>query len=760
MSTAARAYLVGGVIVTAVHFVVPPSLGRDLVYAAMGAAAAVAIVVGIRLHRPARRLPWALLAAGTVIWTGGDLLWGLFDHVLGIDPFPSVADVLYLLGYPMIAGGLYQLARARNPRRERTAVLDALVVGVAVALVLWIVFIVPAWTDPEGTLVSRVVAVAYPVADVMLLVQLVHLRTASPLRSVSLRLLGAALAATLLGDLLFQAAPYVAALGANFHLLDATWLLGYTLLGAGALHPSMAPATAPQPELTDARVLGTGQVVFLALTVLVLPATVVAEILLRQEPHLVEVVVAAVAVVALVHLRMVHMSNRMAEQAERLARLAEADALTGLTNRRRFAEIVGAQLAVDDGRPTPVMLVALDRFTEINETLGHRVGDELLCAVADRLTAEAGADGVIARVGGDSFGILLYGCDDCIERALARAVRVRKAVTEPFELSDVTVSVDALVGLAIGPDDGADAEELLQRADVALSVARTRADGVARYSGRMSSGGALTPHLMSELRQALEDGDVVVHYQPQVEVATGRVLGVEALVRWQHPVHGLLPPGAFIPAAERTGLIRPLTLYVLDRALDQFARWRDEGRELRVAVNLSVRNLLDPGFVQDVDRVLVKYGVAEAGLDLEITESMAMVDPNRSMEVLGALDDLGVVLSVDDYGTGHSSLAYLQRLPVRRLKIDRSFVMKLLSDPASAVIVHSTIDLARHLGLTVVAEGVEDDETLLALREMRCHAAQGFGLGRPVPAAEVLPLVDRIEQRLPDVLGVTVMPVH
>jgi predicted signal transduction protein with EAL and GGDEF domain len=368
------------------------------------------------------------------------------------------------------------------------------------------------------------------------------------------------------------------------------------------------------------------------------------------------------------------------------------------------------------------------------------------------MTGVVGAHGMVARLGGDSFGVVVDDENLCREKAISGATTLRRELAAPFELSDVTVSIDPLIGVAVGPGDGTDAEELLQRADVAVSVARERPDRVARYTGRMPSDGALTPHLLTELSAALEAGDVVVHYQPQVQVATGRVIGVEALVRWQHPVHGLLPPASFIPAAERTGLIRPLTLYVLNRALDQAAQWRAAGRDLSVSVNLSVRDLLDPQFVADVRDAVLLHGVGGQGLELEITETMAMVDPQRSMAVLESLSAMGVMLSVDDYGTGYSSLAYLQRLPVRRLKIDRSFVMGMVEDEASAAIVRSTIELARNLGMTVVAEGVEDDATLLALRAMQCFAAQGFGLGRPVPGGDVLALVATIEHRVPQVL--------
>jgi len=249
----------------------------------------------------------------------------------------------------------------------------------------------------------------------------------------------------------------------------------------------------------------------------------------------------------------------------------------------------------------------------------------------------------------------------------------------------------------------------------------------------------------------------VLHYQPQVEISTGRVFGVEALARWQHPEHGLLGPDAFIPAAEQTGVIGPFTHHVLDRALEQCARWRREGLVLTVAVNLSVRNLLDPELLEDVQSCLDQHGLPAAALELEITEGTAMVDPIRSLHVLGALADKGIALSIDDYGTGHSSLAYLQRLPVGRLKIDRSFVLSLTREGDSATIVRSTIELARHLRLDVIAEGVEDDGTLLALRDMRCYAAQGYGLGRPVAAHDLPALVRRIEERLPDLLRATVV---
>ena len=751
--TAWRWFVVGGGVLAVAHHVLPESLSRGMVHAAVGIAAVAAIVLGIRMHRPRVVLPWALLAAGTAAWAVGDVLWPVLEH-LGQAPFPSVADVFYLAGYPLLAAGLYRMARAQNPGGDRTATLDAVVVAIVITLVMWVLFIEPAWTAPEGTLVSRALGAAYPVGDVLLIAQLSYLGAAATRRRGALRLLGAAMAVVLLADLLFQAEPYLEFMAAWTTTLDGLWLLGYVLIGAAGLHPSMARTTEPQGPTTRIRRLMTWQLIALGVVVTLLPGVLFVEVATGAVPHVAEVAVAAMLVIIVVHLRMVGMTRYMAAQADRLAALAEQDVLTGLANRDRFTAAVESTLDDPRGEPeVPVLLVVLDRFAEINDTLGHRVGDELLVASAGRMVDTVGEDGLIARLGGDSFGVLLTGPGTDPDTAVTRAETICAALAVPYELSDVTVTVDALVGLAIGPADGVSVNDLLQRADVALSMARDRPGHVARYSGRMDTRGTLAPHLMTELARAMADDEIVMYYQPQVQLGTGEVTGVEALVRWQHPEHGLLPPSAFIPAAERTGLIRQLTAHVLDKAAAQLARWRTEGLDLQVAVNLSARNLLDRDFVDVVRETLVRHQVPAAALELEITETMAMVDPNRSIEVLGALDRLGVRLAVDDYGTGYSSLAYLQRLPVQRLKIDRSFVSHLTSDEASAVIVRSTIDLARNLGLSVVAEGVEDDATLNTLRDMRCESAQGFGLGRPVPADQVPDLVRVIETRVPRALA-------
>lgn len=759
MRSAWQGYLAAGVLVALVQGALPAGPLADAVLVGVGLSAAGAMLLGIRHHRPARRAPWYLLTAGVALWALGDALWAVFDHVLGVDPFPSAADVVYLAAYPLFVLGLRLLAREGGRTPDASALLDSLIVATAVGLVLWVVFIAPSWTEAEGSELARVVGVAYPVADMVLVTQLAHLAASHGARNPALRLLGLGLGVVFVADMLFQASAYMPALEGDVGVLDPLWIAAYLLWGAAALHPCIAATVggprAPHQPLTARRVT------LLALAVCVLPGLVIVEVALGVPAHYREVTFASLPLIGLALVRMLGMVRRMRDQSDRLAHLADTDFLTGLENARRLSARIDDLLAPAHGRApgAALLLVAVERFTEINDTLGLRTGDQLLRAVGARLGAAVDGDSVVARLGGESFGVLLPGVTSGAG-ATARAAAVRRAFAEPFHLTELTVTVDVAVGIALAPDDAGTAAELLQRADVALSAARERRELVARYAEGMESGGPLTPQLMSELITAIDADQVVVHYQPQVALETGTVLGVEALVRWEHPEHGMLGPLAFVPAAERTGLIRQLTLHVLDRSLAQAAHWRTEGRTICVSVNLSVRNLLDPHFVDDVRRALERHRIPATQLELEITETMAMLDPHRSVEVLGALDELGVMLSVDDYGTGYSSLAYLQRLPVRRLKIDRSFVAGVVADAASAAIVRSTIELARHLGLTVVAEGVEDDETLLALVEMRCFAAQGYGLGRPVPPDRIPDMIDAIESRVPRVVGSRVPVEH
>jgi diguanylate cyclase (GGDEF)-like protein/PAS domain S-box-containing protein len=421
-----------------------------------------------------------------------------------------------------------------------------------------------------------------------------------------------------------------------------------------------------------------------------------------------------------------------AEQA--LRHQARHDALTGLPNRAFLHERVAA--ACDDAdaaaRPRALLLLDLDHFKEVNDTFGHERGDALLREVADRLRGAVRADDTVARLGGDEFAVLLPGADAA--GAARVATDLRAALDAPLQVAGQALRVGASVGIALGPVHGADGPTLLRHADVAMDAAKRARSGHAIYDPTQDQHSPARLALVGDLRDAIEGGALTLHYQPQVDLASGRVCGVEALVRWPHPERGLIPPDAFIPLAEQTGLIAPLTNWVLGEAIRQGRAWQRAGLLLGVSVNLSMWNLHDPALPDRVASLLQEHGLSPAWLRLELTESALMADTDRTMDVLARLSALGVRLGVDDFGSGYSSLAYLKRLPVDELKIDKGFVRALATDATDAAIVASTVALGHALGLRVVAEGIEDRATWDLLVAQGCDVAQGYYLSRPLPA--------------------------
>jgi diguanylate cyclase (GGDEF)-like protein len=431
--------------------------------------------------------------------------------------------------------------------------------------------------------------------------------------------------------------------------------------------------------------------------------------------------------------------DRLRRHADETQHQALHDSLTGLPNRALFRQEVEAAIAARRGSTArvAVLLMDLDRFKEVNDTLGHHNGDLLLQAVAGRLQTTLRPGDVVARLGGDEFGILLADTGDR-QAVDSLAERMNQALATPFLVQEMTLEVGASIGIAMNPDDGEDVDTLIQRADVAMYVAKSTFRGHEFYAHDQDTYSPTRLALLGELRTAIDEGQLAVVYQPKVDVVNGEIVGAEALVRWNHPRRGFVPPDEFVPIAEHTGLLRPLTLLVLDQALEQCARWREAGFELDVAVNLSVRNLLDVEMPNDIRRLLAKHAVPASALELEITESALLADPVRTNGVLQDLHRTGVGISIDDFGTGYSSLSYLRRMPVDELKIDRSFVTDMALDENAALIVRSTIDLGRNLGLRVVAEGVETREVWEQLAALGCHVAQGYFFGRPASASQFL----------------------
>ena len=425
-----------------------------------------------------------------------------------------------------------------------------------------------------------------------------------------------------------------------------------------------------------------------------------------------------------------HMRLNIGRQQREIRQLAYWDRLTGLPNRLQFRDAVVAATA--QGQPLAVVMLDLDRFKHVNDVLGYAFGDRLLQGVAERLQQALRPGDVVARLGGDEFALLLPQADAALAQAVA--ARVAQAFEAPLALDDQRVDLSAGLGIACWPAHASDADALLSRAEVAMYAAKRRTAGAQLYDASLDNGSAQTLSLLSELRHAVDNQELRLYMQPKVALASGQLCGAEALVRWQHPQRGLVPPMEFIPFAEQTGYVRQLTLWVFEEAARQWPALAALGVQ-RLSINLSTRDLMDGELPDKLEAILMRQHARAESFCLEITESAIMDDPQRAEATLNRLAQRGYKLSIDDFGTGYSSLAYLRRLPVQELKIDKSFVMAMEREEGDAKIVRSTIDLAHNLGLSVVAEGVENAAILQRLAELGCDEAQGYHLGKPVPLA-------------------------
>jgi diguanylate cyclase (GGDEF)-like protein len=475
-------------------------------------------------------------------------------------------------------------------------------------------------------------------------------------------------------------------------------------------------------------------------------------VLLALSPIAVVVAERSLVLVPLLALPMalVYTSATINAEKEYKSHQALHDGLTGLPNRTFFYERVVE--AIEQSRhgnhKAALMLIDLDRFKEVNDSLGHHIGDLLLEKIGVRLREAMRKGDTVARMGGDEFAVLISNVDG-VENARHAAARFLEALERPIELEevarDLTLDVEGSIGVVICPDDGTDVDTLMQRADVAMYTAKEVRTGYEFYSTDRDQNTPKQLALLGDLRKAMEDCELVMCYQPKVAMDTGLVTGVEALLRWNHPRRGLIAPDEFIPQAERTGLIHALTRYTIEKSLDQLSEWRRAGLHLNVAVNLSRPNLLNLQFPAEIAELLNDRGVPPSSLELEITESSVMADPLRARVVLAKLAELGISLSLDDFGAGYSSLAHLKRMPVNQIKIDKSFVIGMLTNDNDRVIVRSIVDLGRNLRLTVVAEGVETSATWEALMAIGCDMAQGYWLGEPMAAPDVLQRIRELE---------------
>ena len=686
-----------------------------------------AVVAALRpLTSPVDRAVWAWLAAALTARALGFVLFLGYVRWQEPVPFPSVADAAWLAMYVLMLTGLVQLARRRTRRLSLTLVLDA-AVGVLAASALAVSLL-------YGTVVSlaapgtpgSVVAVnlAYPVLDLMLLVVFVGLLLAYEWRPPPAAWV---LAAGVIGFAVIDGIFVYQSATATFR--PGTWLSSASLVVMGLVAvagwlPARAQAVRREPM---PNVVLPGFFALGCLALLVYAS--------QQEVPLLGVLLAGAGV--LVAIARTGLSFRLVRSLAEHRREARTDDLTGLPNRRAFNELLERELARrPEDRRLALLVVDLDDFKAVNDSLGHHYGDELLRLAAPRLQQAVRSGDVVARIGGDEFGVLLADADAPL--AVLVAERLRAGFRRPFRLGARSLVIAPSVGIALVPDDGREPVELLQHADLAMYEAKATRSGHALFDNRLHPAGRRRLETTERLRRAIQDGELVVHYQPQVSLHSGAVTGVEALVRWRHPDAGLVPPSGFLQQVESGGLMPLMTAVVLQQAIRQGAEWHAAGVRLTVAVNLSVTNLLDPHFPDQVVDLLAGSGLPRGTLELELTEDLFMADPVRARTAIGRLLDAGVSLIVDDYGTGFSSLGYLRDLrDIRGLKLDRSFVTQMDGDPRAEAIVESTINLAHALGMAVVAEGVESEAVRDRLVAMGCELAQGFLFGAAVPAEEL-----------------------
>lgn len=702
---------------TALSLALPAGHLRDAIHLTTALGAVTAVVVGTRRHRPPRPATWYLIGAAMASWVAGDTILGLGG------PGPTarvVGTTLCAALYPLVLLGLLHAVLGTRGRARRAGLLDATVRTTAVAAVMWSLIAAPTIAGQAATGSDLAWAMGRLLGNLLIFGGLTRLATTaggrgSVLHSISVVYLVAmawpAAAAALAGD---RPVPTLVA-------MDPRWLPGFVVVGLVALHPSMRLLTTPQRRAS--RVVSAADMVALVLAMLTLPA-LVAWALVTDRPQIDVVAVCfAVLLAGLVAARAVMLARQVNRQASR-------DDLTGLPNRRAMMRATDARLADGDGHHA-LLLLDLDRFKEVNDALGHQAGDALLVQVARRLETRLRPGDLLARLGGDEFAVLLRHADRAVAEAVAHDLVVQ--LLEPFRVEDLKVHTDVSVGVALYPDHGEGFSDLLRRADA--SVYKAKQDGPVYVHGdprhdERAEGRALG----EEFRDALGTGQLVLHYQPKVNLSTGTTVGVEALVRWQHPSRGLLYPDAFLAQVEEAGLMRALTEEVLRTALDQAATWSVAGRRIAVAVNMPASILVDVDLPAQISVMLAERRLPASALEVEITEESLMSDRARARTILSALRDYGVRIAVDDFGTGYSSLAYLRDLPIDELKLDRSFVMPMSDDPRAVALVSSVISLAHSIGLLLVAEGVENGHAYRTLTRVGCDQAQGYYLAKPLPA--------------------------
>ncbi len=677
-----------------------------------------------------RRWEAILAAAAMTSFAVGGTIYGLLWMFGGPLTFPTPADVGFLLLCPFLLGSLIVATRRHVHGIAWSVWLDCAVGSLGAAALLAVV-LSPVLVSALGGArsLATAVAVARPMLDLLVMAAVAGtaaLGTKGMGRRWPLLILGLLFVASTDAAYALQVTRGVYVVGTP---LDAGFAIGLVLIAFwvdSAQRPGDSAGQQAGPVTGGAALTVSSVATAAGLGVLVV----------GTRTNVSTLAVGLAAVTLLTAAARTQLSYRqLAWMADLRSRAATTDDLTGLPNRRAlYAE--GHSRLQDPRRATHALLMLdLDKFKEVNDSLGHHAGDLLLIQVGARLLEHLRDGDVLARLGGDEFAALLR--DAGPDEATDVAAKLRTALAEPFTLDGFTLHSSASIGIALFPNDGPDLSTLLRKADIAMYRAKSSGNGQHLYRGLDDADMATRLQSVEDLRTALTSDQLVVHYQPKINLDTGEVHGVEALVRWDHPTKGLLYPDAFLHLIEESRLMPSLTRIVLAQALDQVARWRSEGRHLGVSVNLSASSLSDTDLPKQIAAMLTSRGVPPSALQLEITEDFLMADRDRAHTILTQLRRTGIQISIDDYGTGYSSLSYLRDLPIDELKLDRSFIFPMADDARAAALVAATVTMAHNLGLRMVAEGVETTVALTELTRLGCDEAQGYLMSRPVPAAEL-----------------------
>lgn len=672
----------------------------------------------------AERMVWIWISAGVIARSLAFVIYLAIIKNLKPIPYPSISDAGWLAMYLFLIIGMVTLAKNRFIKLSTSLVLDALTVlfsllSIATAIIFPVLEKLSAIKVPVSAIATNL---AYPVLDITLLVVIVGTILAFDWKPpLYLWIMAACTVAFAVVDTIFL---YQNATG-TYHpgtILSSLSLLATALIPLSAWRWNRSTISATRITIPGLTIPTLFALFSLGLLVYATQVRV----------HIISVMLAGGgALIAIIRTVISFKTIRLSAQHRKEAR---TDDLTSVANRRAFNEMLAEALySPTQSKNFAVLIIDINDFKSINDTLGHHYGDELLIAVANRLSHVMRTGDLIARLGGDEFGAIINDADS--ESAEVIAERLQASLRTPFTIVLSELEITASIGIAISPSNGIDPVELLQHADLAMYEAKSRRIGICAYQPEHHQAQKVRLESEKRLRQAIECGEMEIYFQPQINIIHNRVCGAEALVRWNHPKLGLLTPGEFLPQVENAGLMPLLTLTVMRKAIHQTRLWLDQGRDLRIAINMSVINLLDPGFPEAVLEALEQQGVPNFSLDLELTEDLFMADPTRAHRAISELASHGIGVMIDDYGTGYSTLGYLQDLKeLRGLKIDRSFVAKMDTDGRASAIVDSTIHLCNSLNLVVIAEGVENREIHQQLVEMGCEIGQGYYYSRPTTA--------------------------